>query len=591
MTKKSTQSAQVKLASPKAELTQRSRLPTPDKQLLKAIAIPVKRQTLLAWGLSVLMTLLFIGQAWLLSKLFGGWLTAYFAHQALDTRILMQVLPWLALCLLLRPLIGMIKDNIAINAGLTVANTVRGQLLDKIAHIGSGRHQFGSDGNLTTQILSQTDALVGYISRFNLQKMIVGTTPLLLLIAAATQSPFAALIMLLTAPLVPIFMIVIGRATAKKSAAQFDAMAQLSGRFLDWVRGLPTLQRLGAVSIASHDIDRSADAYRKRTMDVLKVAFLNTASLELLAALSIALLAVYLGFGLMGILPWHKGVVAVPYQQALFLLMLAPEFYAPLRQLGADYHVKAQAEGAVKSLLPILAVPSPNIGNANRPMSMTHRPSLQLVDVSVTAPNGRTRLAPLNVSIAAGERVALVGQSGSGKSTLLQVLLGFSDFDGQILLDGQDFRLLDTRILREQIAYLSQQTALLPMSIAENLRLAKADATDAQLQQVLTTVQLWDLIKRLPNGLNTILGERGSGLSGGQQRRLAIAQLLLQQSNLWLLDEPTEHLDPETADHIHTLLEQVTQGKTVLWVTHNIKALPWLDKQLDFGQRQPMTMQ
>lgn len=558
------------------------RLSTPEKHLLRRIAEPVKRQTQLAWGLSVVMTLLFIGQAWLLSKVFGAWIGAYFAHQALDTGLLMQVLPWLTLCLLLRPLVGMVKDNIAVNAGLTAASLLRGQLLDKLAHIGAGRHQFGSDGSLTSQILSQSDAMVGYISRFSIQKMIVGSTPLLLLIAAATQSPFAALIMLLTAPLVPIFMIVIGKATAKKSAAQFAAMAQLSGRFLDWVRGLPTLQRLGAVAIASDDIDRSADAYRRRTMDVLKVAFLNSASLELLAALSIALLAVYLGFGLMGILPWHKGVVAVPYQQALFLLMLAPEFYAPLRQLGADYHVKAQAEGAVKSLVPILAVPNPSTGGQTQ-LTLTQAPSIDLVTVSVTTA-GRRRLAPLSMHIGAGERVALVGQSGSGKSTLLQVLLGFSDFEGRIGIDGHDFSTLDKVHLREQVAYLSQQTALLPLSIAENLRLAKADASDSELQQVLTTVQLWPLVARLPNGIHTVLGERGSGLSGGQQRRLAIAQLLLQQATVWLLDEPTEHLDSDTAAHVHALLEQVTQGKTVLWVTHDVKALPWLDKQLNFDQ-------
>ena len=586
MAKKSTQSVQAdaNVNTPlKPARKRKSRVSTPEKQLLNAVAEPVKRQTQLAWGLSVLMTILFIGQAWLLSKVFGDWLQAYFNHQAFDSGLLMQVLPWLALCLLLRPLIGMVKDNIAVNAGLTAAATLRGQLLDKLAHIGAGRHQFGSDGSLTSQILSQSDAMVGYISRFSVQKKIVGSTPLLLLIAAATQSPLAALIMLLTAPLVPIFMIVIGKATAKKSAAQFHAMAQLSGRFLDWVRGLPTLQRLGAVSIASEDIDRSADAYRRRTMDVLKVAFLNSAALELLAALSIALLAVYLGFGLMGILPWQKDAVAVPYQQALFLLMLAPEFYAPLRQLGADYHVKAQAEGAAKSLVPILAVPNPNAGGKTQ-LTLSQAPSISLQQVAVTTAEGRRRLAPISMDIGAGERVALVGESGSGKSTLLQVLLGFSDVDGYIGFNGQDFAELDKVHLREQVAYLSQQTALLPMSIADNLRLANANATDAELQQVLNTVQLWPLIERLPNGINTVLGERGSGLSGGQQRRLAIAQLLLQDANLWLLDEPTEHLDSDTAAHIHALLEQVTQGKTVFWVTHDVKALPWLDKQLSFGQ-------
>lgn len=562
------------------------KLSTPEKQLLLDIAKPVKRQTMTAWLLAVGMTLLFIAQAWLLAKLFGGWLTAYFQHQTLNPQQFTALLPCLLACLLLRPLLGMLKDDIAHTAGLQVADNVRQQLLDKLASIGAGRYQFGSDGSLTSQILSQTDALVGYISRFNLQKMIVGTTPILLLIAAATQSPLAAFIMLLTAPLVPIFMIVIGKATAKKSAEQFHAMAQLSGRFLDWVRGMPTLQRLGAVSTASDDINQSADAYRRRTMDVLKVAFLNTASLELLTALSIALLAVYLGFGLMGILPWHKGSVPVPYQQALFLLMLAPEFYAPLRQLGADYHVKAQAEGAVQSLLPILSTVNPQAHSSSQlhPITLNQPPSLTLNQVSVTTSDGRTRLDPLSVDIHAGERVALVGESGSGKSTLLQVLLGFCDYQGEILLNNQDFARLDKNQFRHQVAYLSQQTTLLPMSIAENLRLANANASDEVLIEVLKTVQLWALIERLPNGINTVLGERGSGLSGGQQRRLAIAQVMLQQANLWLLDEPTEHLDSDTASSIHDLLKTVTTGKTVLWVTHDVNTVSWLDTQLSFGQ-------
>lgn len=561
------------------------KLSTPEKQLLKDIAQPVKRQTTAALLLAVMMTLLFITQSWILAKIFGQWLMAFFAHQSIEGQLVRHYLPWLLACLVLRPILGMVKDNIAHQAGLQVASQVRAQLLDKLTAIGSARYQFGSDGSLTSQILSQTDALVGYISRFNLQKMIVGITPLLLLIAAATQSPFAALIMLLTAPLVPIFMIVIGKATAKKSAAQFQAMAQLSGRFLDWVRGMPTLQRLGAINIASDDINQSADAYRRRTMDVLKVAFLNTASLELLTALSIALLAVYLGFGLMGILPWHKNSVPVPYQQALFLLMLAPEFYAPLRQLGADYHVKAQAEGAVQSLLPMLSVAQPQVAVSHgQAVNLTIPPSLVVNQLSVITPEGRTRLAPISFTIQAGERVALVGESGSGKSTLLQVLLGFCDYQGTVIVNHQDFTQIDKNSLRHQVAYLSQNTTLLPMSIADNLRLASPTATDAQLQAVLQTVQLWELIQRLPKGIDTLLGERGSGLSGGQQRRLAIAQVMLQDAQLWLLDEPTEHLDSDTAMGIHTLLEQVTAGKTVLWVTHDISAVPWLDKKLSFGE-------
>ena len=315
-------------------------------QALRHYAKAANRSIYLAWGLSVLSTLLLITQSWLIAKIIAHWLTQS-TTQSFTTEVFLQSLPWLIACLLLRPLLHFFKDQVALNAGLKSTHALRMAVMEKLAQVGAARYQFGSDGSLTNSVIERCDTLTGYASRFYLQRLIVVTTPLLLLIAAATQSLMATLILFLTAPLVPIFMILIGHATARKSHEQFAAMAQLSGRFLDWLRGTATLQRLQAVDTASDDIDTAAEAYRLRTMSVLKIAFLNTAALELLAALSIALIAVYLGFGLIGILPWQKNIVPVPYQSALFLLLLAPEFYAPLRQLGADYHVKAQAEGAM----------------------------------------------------------------------------------------------------------------------------------------------------------------------------------------------------------------------------------------------------
>lgn len=546
-------------------------------QTLRHYAAMAKRPIYMAWGLSVVSTLLLIVQSWLIAVIFADWLTQITHHRP-ATDVLFDYLPWLIGCLLLRPLLHFCKDQLALDAGLQVASILRKTLVEKLAQVGAARDQYGSDGGLASMVIEQCDALTGYVSRFYLQRLIVVTTPIMLLVAAATQSWIATLILLLTAPLVPVFMVLIGHATARKSRQQFAAMAQLSGRFLDWLRGTATLQRLDAVGHASQDIDASAEAYRIRTMSVLKIAFLNTAALELLAALSIALLAVYLGFGLIGILPWQKNTVPVPYQSALFLLLLAPEFYAPLRQLGADYHVKAQAEGAIAELSPLLAFESAENTKAN-PFILTTPPAIDADNIWVNH-HQRTRLAPLSFAIAAGERLAIVGQSGSGKSTLLQIFLGFCAYQGDIFIDNQNFNTINSTQFRHQIAYLSQQTMLLPMSIADNLRLPNPTASDDKLWQILAQVGLKPLIKALPNQLDTQLGERGSGLSGGQQRRLAIAQLLLQDAQLWLLDEPTEHLDSETAAEINALLQQVTRGKTVLWVTHDATSLPWLDRQI-----------
>lgn len=546
-------------------------------QTLRHYAAMAKRPIYMAWGLSVVSTLVLIVQSWLIAVIFANWLTQI-AHHRPATDVFFDYLPWLMGCLLLRPLLHFCKDQLALDAGLQVASILRKTLVEKLAQVGAARDQYGSDGGLASMVIEQCDALTGYVSRFYLQRLIVVTTPIMLLVAAATQSWIATLILLLTAPLVPVFMVLIGHATARKSRQQFAAMAQLSGRFLDWLRGTATLQRLDAVGHASQDIDASAEAYRMRTMSVLKIAFLNTAALELLAALSIALLAVYLGFGLIGILPWQKNTVPVPYQSALFLLLLAPEFYAPLRQLGADYHVKAQAEGAIAELSPLLAFQSAEKTKAN-PFVLTAAPAIDADNIWVNHQQ-RTRLAPLSFAIASGERLAIVGQSGSGKSTLLQIFLGFCAYQGDIFIDNQNFNTIDSTKFRHQIAYLSQQTMLLPMSIADNLRLPNPTASDDKLWQILAQVGLKPLIKALPNQLDTQLGERGSGLSGGQQRRLAIAQLLLQDAQLWLLDEPTEHLDSDTAAEINALLQQVTSGKTVLWVTHDATKLPWLDRQI-----------
>lgn len=546
-------------------------------QTLRHYAAMAKRPIYMAWGLSVVSTLVLIVQSWLIAVIFANWLT-HIAHHRPVTEVFFDYLPWLIGCLLLRPLLHFCKDQLALDAGLQVASILRKTLVEKLAQVGAARDQYGSDGGLASMVIEQCDALTGYVSRFYLQRLIVVTTPIMLLVAAATQSWMATLILLLTAPLVPVFMVLIGHATARKSRQQFAAMAQLSGRFLDWLRGTATLQRLDAVGHASQDIDASAEAYRIRTMSVLKIAFLNTAALELLAALSIALLAVYLGFGLIGILPWQKNTVPVPYQSALFLLLLAPEFYAPLRQLGADYHVKAQAEGAIAELSPLLAFASAEKTKANH-FLLTAPPAIDADNIWVTHQQ-RTRLAPLSFAIAAGERLAIVGQSGSGKSTLLQIFLGFCAYQGDIFIDNQNFNTIDSTQFRHQVAYLSQQTMLLPMSIADNLRLPNPTASDDKLWQILAQVGLKPLIKALPNQLDTQLGERGSGLSGGQQRRLAIAQLLLQDAQLWLLDEPTEHLDSDTAAEINELLQQVTRGKTVLWVTHDATNLPWLDRQI-----------
>lgn len=560
---------------------------------LKATFKPVKKAMMMAYLLDIASVVVLVGQACVLVWLFDGWLTSFVQGVPLSDRVTGSGL-WLNLALLFgcmagRIGIGYAKDYLLSDAGLKVASSVRAKLLGKLGELGQARRYFGADGALSTKVIDEPDHLIGY-ARFNVQKMTAVTTPLILAGCVAFYSPMAAVILLVTAPLVPIFMAIIGIATTRKSREQMDALAQLGGRFLDWIRGVNTLSRLGAVDIAVSDIANSSEDYRKRTMDVLKIAFLNSAVLEFLSALSIALVAVYLGFGLMGILPWAKGQLLTTYSTALFILLLVPEFYAPLRRLGAEYHVKGQATASAKSIAPMLNFKTKALGDIA--MTLKSPPAFELKNITAFGDDGRVRLSPTSLTFGAGERTAVMGESGAGKSTLLHILLGFGDFEGDVIVhaDGKLMRYadLDASRLRADIGYLSQTVPLLPMSIADNLRLAKPSASDDELVQVLKDVALWDIVNQLPNGINTVLAERGGGLSGGQGHRLAIAQLLLQDAKVWLLDEPTEHLDPKTASMIWALLAGLSSGKTVIWVTHDKAqvAADNFEKVYELGEQQ-----
>ena len=550
------------------------------RQQLKQIIAPEAKRLHLALIFAVLGALLFIGQSWLLAQLFVGLLNNSQSSTALTAAFGTPYAIALVLCFILRPLAQYTRERLSQTASLNARKSLRKRLLGTLASLGPERQTLGADGALSTQLLEQVDALDGYISRYYVQLYLVLITPLLISIAAFYYSPLAAILMLMTAPLVPIFMILVGGAASRSSQQQMAAMSQLSSRFLDWVRGMPTLQHLQATAQAQDDVDRSASQYRDSTMKVLRLAFLSGAVLELFSSLAIALVALYLGLGLLGVLPWAKGVIPVPYAGALFILLLAPEFYAPLRQLGSDYHAKAEAEGAIEELLPLLEQHTWQ-HPGQQALQLSAAPALTFSNLSITAHNKRLRLPSIDLQVAAAERIGLHGESGSGKSSLLLALLGFLPYSGRIAVNQHS--LLD--VLRSdwhrQLGYLAQQPHFKRGSLADNLRRADPAASEQQMLAVLADVDLLTLVEKLPQGLNTALGERGLGLSGGQLSRLAIAQLLLRDAHIWLLDEPTAHLDPETSATIHALLEKLSVGKTLILVSHQWQGLQWLDRHLD----------
>ena len=300
----------------------------PANAQLMQLLRPEQPKLFAALALAVAACLLFILQSYLLSVLFARWLTDS-QLSAIGTTdavaLLTTVLPWLALCLLGRPLLQYGREQLSLRASQQVRLNLRATLLDKLAQAGPGKSRYGSDGSLSSAVLEQVDALDGFISRYYVQRYLVLITPLLLVTATFVYSPLAAVILLITAPLVPVFMILLGNAAAAASQRQLQKLSRMSGRFLDLVRGMPTLQQLQATERASATVANAAGHYRDSSMQVLKLAFLSTAVLEFFSALAIALLALYLGLGLLGILPWAKGEIPVAYQGALFILLLAPE--------------------------------------------------------------------------------------------------------------------------------------------------------------------------------------------------------------------------------------------------------------------------
>lgn len=534
-------------------------------EFLAQMLMPYKKSLYQSWLLELLASVFFIIECFILALLLNDLFEA-------NLHRFWQMIAYLAGCLFIRPILLFFKEKIITNASFEMANLSRQNLLSALAKLGAGRVYYGSDGELTSFVLDEPDGLVGYL-RFKLQSWLALTIPLLILTVIAFVHLPVAVILLSTIPFFVIAMIWIGMATANKSRQQLDSLAKLSGRFLDWLRGLSTLKRLHASNIAKQDIAISADDYEKRTMSVLKIAFLNTTILEFLSSITIALVAIYLGLAL-------SNQFIVPYFDkpnffiALFVLLLTAEFYVPLKRLGAEYHAKGQAFASAKKMSELLH--NALSTDQKNGLSVNLSKHSILINTVLVKNNDRIRLCANNIQIHPKQKIAIVGASGAGKSTLIQVLMKFCEYEGDIRIGQYDFKNIDQSILQSSIAYLAQTPALLPVSIADNLRLIKS-VSDEEIMDLLDKVGLKSLVQALPKGINSVLSEQGGGLSGGQAQRLSIAQLLLQDSPLWLLDEPTEHLDNQSRQQIMALLQDITTDKTVIWVTHQQPAT-WLDQ-------------
>ncbi|MFD5902096.1 thiol reductant ABC exporter subunit CydD [Streptomyces microflavus] len=521
-------------------------------------------------GLGLVGAALVIAQAMLIAEIVVGGFEDGLTVTELRTPLLL-----LATVAVGRALVAWLTELAAHRASAAVKSELRGRLLERAAQLGPGWLSGQRTGSLVALATRGVDALDDYFARYLPQLGLAVVVPVAVLARIVTEDWVSAAIIVVTLPLIPLFMILIGWATQSRMDRQWQLLSRLSGHFLDVVAGLPTLKVFGRAKAQAESIRTITSQYRRATVRTLRIAFLSSFALELLATLSVALVAVTIGMRLVhGELDLYTGLV---------VLILAPEAYLPIRQVGAQYHAAAEGLSAAEEIFAVLETEPRGTGTEDVPDSTR----LELECVTVRH-EGRTEpsLDAVSLTVEPGETVALVGPSGVGKSTLLNVVLGFAVPDeGRVRVGGRDLAELDPERWRSRIAWVPQRPHLFAGTIAENVRLARPDADDAAVVTALRDAGAYDFVAELPDGERTLLGEDGAGLSAGQRQRLAIARAFLADRPLLLLDEPTASLDGETEAGIVDAVRRLAAGRTVLLVVHRPALLAVADRVVTLEPR------
>ncbi|MGW2837086.1 thiol reductant ABC exporter subunit CydD [Streptomyces sp. NPDC001493] len=514
-------------------------------------------------ALGAVGAVLVIAQAMLVAEIVVGGFEDGLSVSGLRTPLIL-----LAVVAAGRALVAWLTELAAYRASAAVKSELRGRLLERAAQLGPGWLDGQRTGSLVALATRGVDALDDYFSRYLPQLGLAVVVPVAVLARIVTEDWVSAAIIVVTLPLIPAFMMLIGWATQSRMDRQWRLLSRLSGHFLDVVAGLPTLKVFGRAKAQAESIRKITSEYRLATVRTLRIAFLSSFALELLATLSVALVAVTIGMRLVhGELDLYIG---------LLVLILAPEAYLPIRQVGAQFHAAAEGLSAAEEIFAVLETELPAAGTADVPESLR----IELDGVTVRHP-GRTEPSPAGASlvVAPGETVALVGPSGAGKSTLLDVVLGFRAPDeGTVRVGGVDLATVSPERWRERVAWVPQRPVLFAGTVAENVRLARPDADDAAVEAALRDAGAHAFVAALPEGGQTLLGEDGAGLSAGQRQRLALARAFLADRPVLLLDEPTASLDGGTEAGIVDAVRRLAEGRTVLLVAHRPALLPLADR-------------
>lgn len=523
--------------------------------------------------LGVASALLIVAQAWLLADVVSA---AFHGHRGL-AQLHTQIVALLGV-VLTRAAIAWASQLAAARSSARVKSQLRAALLERAAIPGTegSTASTGSTGDLATLATRGVDALDGYFSLYLPQLFLAAIVPLVVLAVVLTQDWISALIIAGTIPLIPLFMALVGATTRDKMDAQLRTLERLSGHFLDVVAGLPTLKVFGRAKAQAAAIGEITDRYRTTAMATLRVTFLSSLILELVSTISVALVAVAVGLRLMN---GHLDL-----RTALFVLVLAPEAYLPLRQLGASYHASAEGMAAAEQVFAVLEQPLPPRGTrADVPDPAAVGLIVDGLRVAY-AGRGEAAIDGLSLTVQPGEVLAVSGPSGSGKSTLLGVLLGLiAPQAGSVRVGDAELGQLDPDAWRARLAWVPQRPHLFAASIADNVRLGRVDASAEEVRRAVARAGLADVIERLPDGLETMLGERGAGLSAGERQRVALARAFLRDAPLLLLDEPTANLDGATEQQVLEAVRRLARGRTVVLVAHRPSLLALADHAVQLG--------
>ncbi|RZE22327.1 ABC transporter [Streptomyces albidoflavus] len=505
---------------------------------------------------------LVIAQAMLLAELIVSSFEQRFDTGDLTTPLLLLVAVALG-----RALVSWLTELAAHRASAAVTSELRMRLVERAGQLGPGWLGDRRTGSLIALATRGVDALDDYFARYLPQLGLAVVVPVAVLARIVTEDWVSAAIIVVTLPLIPLFMALIGWATQSRMDRQWGLLSRLSGHFLDVVAGLPTLKIFGRAKAQAESIRRITHDYRRATLRTLRIAFLSSFALELLATLSVALVAVTIGMRLVhGDMDLYTGLV---------ILVLAPEAYLPLRQVGAQYHAAAEGLAAAEEVFAVLETPVPHTGTQAPPAG-----ALAFEGVTVRYP-GRDAPAvrEATFTVEPGETVALVGPSGCGKTTLLQAALGFvAPAEGRVTVGGTDLAEVDRELWHQRIAWVPQRPQLFAGTVAENVRLARPDASEVEVARALEQAGAREFVAGLPAGAETELGEDGAGLSAGQRQRVALARAFLADRPVLLLDEPTASLDGASEEAVVEAVRRLAVGRTVLLVVHRPALLAVADR-------------